>query len=283
MNFVDRMLKLDRRIIYLVIGLAVLIPTFFPIGLPINITPEVQNVFDRMQELKPGDVVHFSLDYSPSTQAENEPLTYAMLRHAFSKDVKVLVTALTLDGVGMVEGELQMIANEFDRVYGEDYVFLGYKPYPAVVIMHMGENYAGPFPADHYNTPLSELPMMQTVRNYDDVKFVMNISSTSGVDQWIIYGRERYNVPLAIGVTAVMAAEYYNYLDAGQIFGLIGGLKGAAEYEMLVNQTNLPVESDIAIRGMDVQSIAHIVIVIFIIISNIGFVVQQRQKKRSRI
>ena len=278
MSIVDKFMNLDRRIIYLVIGLTVVIPMFIPIGMPIKITPEVQNVFNRMEALQPGDVVHFSLDYGPSTQAELEPLTYAMLRHAFSRQVKVIITALQLDGVGLIESEMKMIAEEFNQKYGEDYVFLGYKPYPGVIIMHMGESYAAPFPADHYNTPLGKLPLMQRVKNYKDIKFVMTINSTSGVDQWIIYGRERYNVELAIGVTAVMAAEYYNYLNAGQIFGIIGGLKGSAEYEILVNEKKLPVESKIAIRGMDVQSIAHIVIIIFILLSNIGFVIQKRRK-----
>ncbi len=38
MTFADRMLRIDRRIIFLVIGLCTLLPLLFPVGLPIKIS-----------------------------------------------------------------------------------------------------------------------------------------------------------------------------------------------------------------------------------------------------
>ena len=66
-------------------------------------------------------------------------------------------------------------------------------------------------------------------------------------------------------MTAVMASDAYPFLQSGQLSGLIGGLKGAAEYEQLINHR------DRAFIGMDAQSITHILIVIFIIFGNISF------------
>jgi len=40
---------------------------------------------------------------------------------------------------------------------------------------------------------------------------------------------------VAVGVTAVMAADLYPYLQSGQLVGMLAGLKGAAEYEKLVD------------------------------------------------
>jgi hypothetical protein len=40
---------------------------------------------------------------------------------------------------------------------------------------------------------------------------------------------------VAVGVTAVMAADMYPYLQSGQLIGMLSGLKGAAEYEKLVD------------------------------------------------
>jgi hypothetical protein len=139
----------------------------------------------------------------------------------------------------------------------------------------MGQNYRIPFPADYYNVPLDSLPMMAKIQNYDDVKAVLNVSGTSATDWWIAYGNGRYKVPLAIGVTGVMATDYYPYLQTGQIFGILGGLKGAAEYETLVGTPGK------AVQGMKVQMVAHLIIIVFIIIGNIGYFAQRKKKEQS--
>jgi hypothetical protein len=116
--------------------------------------------------------------------------------------------------------------------------------------------------------------MMRGVRNYDNVKAVIDISATSGTDYWILYANGRYNVKLAIGVTGVMTANYYPYYQSGQIFGLMGGLKGASEYETLSKQ------GDRAIKMMSIQTTAHIVIILFIVVGNIGYFMSRKKKKQ---
>jgi hypothetical protein len=103
----------------------------------------------------------------------------------------------------------------------------------------------------------------------------LNISGTSATDYWIAYGNGRYKVPLAIGVTGVMATDYYPYLQSGQIFGILGGLKGAAEYETLVGTPGK------AVQGMKVQMVAHLIIIVFIIIGNIGYFAQRKKREVS--
>jgi hypothetical protein len=151
------------------------------------------------------------------------------------------------------------------KTYGEDWVYLGYKPYPAIVINSMGQDFRNSFPNDYYGTPTDELPLMKGIKTYGSVKLVLTINATSGVDFWLQYGREPYQFPLALAVTAVMASDYYTYLHSKQIFGLIGGLKGAAEYESLVGAKGT------ATRVMNIQSVVHMVIIAFIVIGNIAF------------
>ncbi len=117
------------------------------------------------------------------------------------------------------------------------------------------------------------LTITKNVKNYHDLKFVLSVNATSGADTWIMYGKERYGFPLALGVTAVMAADYYNYLQSGQIAGILGGLKGAAEYETLLG------EGERASIWMNIQSICHFVIVAFIIIGNIAYLAVRRNEK----
>jgi len=63
-------------------------------------------------------------------------------------------------------------------------------------------------------------------------------------------------------------------LKTGQIVGIIPGLKGAAEYEKLIDQ---PGE---AVRGMNIQSIVHLLIVIFVLIGNVGFFLSGQYRKK---
>jgi len=74
-------------------------------------------------------------------------------------------------------------------------------------------------------------------------------------------------------MTGVMAADYYPYLNTGQIFGIMGGLLGAAQYEALADNPGR------AMDGMRIQVYAHIVIILFIVLGNVGFLLSRRRAK----
>ena len=73
MSFAERMLKIDRRIIFLVIGLCTLMPLLYPVGLPIKISPEVRGVYDYIESLPEGSVFLLSLDFDPASKPELHP------------------------------------------------------------------------------------------------------------------------------------------------------------------------------------------------------------------
>ena len=272
-NIWNKLMNLDRRWIYLVIGLVTFLPMLVMVDMPVQITSEVKSVFDRLDSLPEGTLVMIPMEYSPDTMAELQPMAKAVLRHCFSRGLKVISTALQIQGVLLIEQDLRTVADEYDKVYGEDYVYLGYKPYPDQVILNMGENFRLPFPQDYYNNYLDDLPMMAGVSNYSSVNCIVNINATSGVDSWINYANGRYGADLALGVTAVIATDYYAFLQSGQIFGLMGGLKGAAEYEKLTGRKG------IAARAMTSVSVAHVFIILFIIIGNVAFFASGRGKR----
>lgn len=274
MSFLEKMMLIDRRWIYLSIGLAVIIPVVVSFEVPVSVSPEVRKIYDFVENLKPGDYLFIAVDYDPSSMAELNPMAEAVLNQAFAKNLKVIIVTLAQFGPGMVEDLTTRLAAVHHRVRGEDYVFLGYRPYPAITIMLMGINFRVPFPVDHYSVPLDSLPMMRDVRNFSDVKAVIDFTAGNTADFWITYGVGRFDFPLAIGITGVMAADYYQYLQSGQIFGIIPGVKGAAEYEELVGFPGKGKEQ------MAYQVIAHSVIIAFIIISNIAFFATRKQKQQ---
>ncbi len=277
----DWMMNLDRRWIYLVIGVVVTVTAVVPFGVPVYITPEVRSVYDFVESLEPGDVLMIGVDYAPEAMAELHPMNYAITRQCFTRGVKLLLCCLHQNGPGMVEQVISQVSQEFDKVNGVDYVYLGYKPYPGITILAMGQNFRIPFPEDYYGTPLDSLPMMRDIINFDDVKAILNISAGSGTEYWINYANGRYNAKLAIGVTGVMTSDYYPFLQSGQIFGLIGGMKGAAEYEDLAEKGGyISREKDqlAAFKTMPIQTTTHIVIILFIVLGNIGYFMSKKKK-----
>lgn len=81
----ERMLKIDRRIIFLMIGLCTLLPLLYPVGLPIKISSEVRGVYDHIESLPEGSVFLLSIDFDPASKPELYPQAISLLRHAFRK------------------------------------------------------------------------------------------------------------------------------------------------------------------------------------------------------
>ena len=281
MTFYERMMNLDRRWVYLVIGVVVVVTAIWSFAVPLYVTPEARSVYDFVESLVPGEVLMIGVDYDPAALAELHPMSYTITRQCFAKDVKLLLVCLHQNGPGMVEQVVAQVAEEYDKVNGIDYVYLGYKPYPGITILAMGQNFRIPFPEDYYGTPLDSLPMMRNITNFDNVKAIINISAGSGTEYWINFANGRYGAQLAIGVTGVMTSDYYPFLQSGQIFGLIGGMKGAAEYEYLAEKGGYISREKgelWASKSMPIQTTTHIVIILFIIIGNVGYFMSKRKK-----
>jgi hypothetical protein len=175
----------------------------------------------------------------------------------------------------MAEELISRVAKEENKQRNVDYTFLGYKPYPAITILAMGTDFRVPFPNDYYGTPVDSIPMMDEIHNYRNVKAVVSLAGGNVADMWIQYGNAKYGVPVALGVTGVMASDYYPYLQSGQIFGLIPGMKGAAEYETLTGKRGL------GSRGLPYQVTTHLVILIFMIVTNVAYVAQRQRRGRA--
>lgn len=283
MGFWEKIMKLDRRWVFLLIALAVYIPFLKPLRLPLDVTKPVRDVFDAVEEIEPeGKPLLISTDYAPSTAPELDPMYYALLRHCFSTKRRVIMLALYPQGAGMAQAGLDFILPEFPEVQrGVDYVFLGYQPGVSAVIMSIGEDIRETFPADAYGIPIDSLPMMDNVTNYDDIPLMVDLAGSSVPELWITYARARYGQDVAVGITAVSAAQYYPYLNTGQFIGMMGGLKGAAEYEKLILEKGYTEARQIATVGMDAQSIAHLVILALIILGNIAFFASKAYKKKT--
>ena len=262
MAWVRKLLAIDRRIIFLLVALGVVLPLLHPLNLPITVTPRVKAAFDAVDALPPGSKVLISMDYEPDIMAELMPMSIAILRHCFKKHLQVIAMTLYPAGTGLGERALLTAAKAEGAVRNRDYAWLGYKSGFQVVMIGIGENLRGMYPVDFYGTPLDSIPILRGVNSYKGIALMVNLSGSSATDYWIQFAQGRFHEPLVVGCTAVMATDYYPYLSSRQILGLIGGMKGAAEYERLMDLIGD------ARRGMDAQSLVHLIVVGLVITGN---------------
>src|SRR2546427_10490549 len=94
MSWMDRIFAIDRRMIFVLVGLGTAIPLLWPVNLPITVTPRVEAAYQTIEALPAGSTVLVSMDYEPDTMAELQPMAIAGLRHCFRRNLTVI--ALTL-------------------------------------------------------------------------------------------------------------------------------------------------------------------------------------------
>ena len=122
------------------------------------------------------------------------------------------------------------------------------------------------------------LPVLAGVRNLRDVDYAVSLGAGNpGVGEWYVFGKDKYKFELGGGSTGVIAPGLYPLLRSGQINGLIGGLRGAAEYESLIGQKGR------AVAGMDAQSATHLAIIVLVVICNLFYFSLRHRRGQSEL
>ncbi|MCY2929651.1 MAG: hypothetical protein NTV86_09195 [Planctomycetota bacterium] len=269
-----RQLLVVRRIIYLLVALAVIVPYLVKLPLPFAPLEDSRKVFDRVEALPAGSHVLISMDFDPSAEAELRPMANALLAHCFQKGLIPVVMTNWNTGLTLVDGICKEAAGKAGKISGKDWVFLGFRPGFTDLIVNMGENLKGAFTQDYYGKSTQGMGALAGVASLKNIDLIVNVAAGSTVEAWIAYAADRHKIPFAAGTTAVMAPDMYPWLNSGQMAGLLGGLRGAADYELLVRQPGD------AAKGMQVQSVSHVLLIVLIVAANIRFFVGRRPAKR---
>ena len=275
MEFLNRLQTIDRRILYLLTAVVISAPLLLRPGRhPDVILPEVSDAYATIDRIPKDKIAIISITFGAGTEAENGPQTEAIMRHMFKKGIRF--TVLSWDPVGTklsydIGAKLEKM---LDKKYGRDWVHFGYRPGPIyAVISGMAENFPKVIDHDRNNAKLSTIPMLRGVKNHKQIGAVVEVTPSGTLGTWIAYFSTPYRVPLVFCPTAVMAAEAYPFLDSGQVNGMLNGVVGAAQYEVLLGQKN---ERTYAAAASWALSAAHIYIILLILLGNLGYVVAKR-------
>ncbi len=271
MDLLTRMQSVDRRIIYLLLFLVCSIPLVNPIGIPLPVTERTHEVYNIIEGLNPEtDKVLLVFDYSPGTGLDAHVVPVAIVQHLAQRNIPWVAVSFTAEGPMMCDRLVDNINLEGRGfVYGEDFVNLGYMAGLETAVRFFALDCLV-IPIDTRGNTVVDLPIMEGIHTVTDFAFVMQFNA-GGPETWIRQVVDPMGIKYALGTVTVSVPSALPYYAAGQMAGLLGGLRAAAEYEVL---TKVPGQGA---SMMDAQSTAHLLILAFIAIGNIGYFASKRK------
>lgn len=273
----------DRRVIFLFMGLAVAVPLLFKITFSEKATPIVKAVYDKIENLPPGSKILISFDYDPAMAPEVGPMTDAFIRHAMAKGHRLYLMALWATGQPLIVTSIdQIITREFpEKKRGIDFVNLGYKAGGTGVLNVIITDIRKMYLTDVGGTDVDSLPIMNGIRSLRDMDLLISVGGgLPGVKEWVLFAGDPGHIPTAGACAAVSAPLLYPYYP-NQLLGLLGGIKGAAEYESELKKgyPRFAATPQPGVKMMGPQTLAHLVIMAFIVIGNIAYFVRRNRPR----
>jgi len=275
--------SLDRRWFYAGMLIVLVIPFAFPIGLPAgSAAPTTVGVFRTLDSCPPEKVVVIDSSWDPGSAAENEAQLGCLIRHLCQKRIKFVITSIGVTPFGpeFAKRTIEPIAQEAGYVYGQDWVNCGYIQGAAltatsgsigVIIQHLCKDFHDSYPKDVNGTKMSDLPLMQRVRDYRDIHAIACITYAPS-EEWMSFVSE-FKVPVVFCCMSIMGPVYYPYWDSHQLAGMLIGNNGAGEYEALIGCRGRGTK--LALAG----SFGNCVIILAALIGNIGWWADRRQRR----
>lgn len=273
MSFKETISRNYKQVIYAFLFIVVALPLIFPLGLPVPIDQTTRDVYDRIEALEPGDVVVMGCNIGAAIYAECYPQFVSIVEHLLRQEgVKILFVDHGTEGPIFTQKALKDTDAYLRKEYGVDFVHLGYIAGGEAAIAGICRDIHALLKVDYTGLTLMDLPMMVDIENAGDFTLVLDFTASADSQFWLNQAYATYGTEIAFGLTAVKVPDAYAYYTAGQIFGIIESLKGAAQYEVLIGKPGM------AVKGMDAQSMAHLYYIGLILLCNIMYFTGGRKK-----
>jgi hypothetical protein len=289
-HFMQKLGELDRRIIYIVMLIAVIVPTVTPLSLPVSIGAMTKVMFNYIEDnIEPGDhVIMIGQGINPADMLDRGWMWVAFIRHLWGMEgpagEHVRITVMSYAGFSEeVETVFKWAVGDklgTEFIYGVDYVNLGQClsfDVPGYKTTAEDTGWCGNV-ADHYGTPLDDLPLTQEtkgfkINDFDMVVLVAGIgySVSQQMGQWSPYFPGGKTNVMMIGYPMILPI-WMPYAATGQILGVTNGLRGAAEYEGILEQEGVGVPAlKYGTFAIDAYNTSHLAVCIFLIMGNVSY------------
>ena len=271
----EKMANIDRRWIYALMIFVIALALIKPLGLAIIPSDATIAAYEAIDALPSGTIVWLGMEFSSGGTTELMPAAQSIIRQGFRKGLRFVAAGMWEMAGDMADQAFSIVPAEFpDKKYGVDWVNIGWRPGGPVLLQgyltSVTEAAAG---RDHYQASLNTLPLMSEFTTLKQAAMcIIFCTGTPGETAYIAHVTGPNNIPLIESCISVSVPGIMPYVQAGQVKALIAGMKGAAEYEVLVETPGT------ATAGMDAQSFSHALIIVFMVLGNVGYYATRKKK-----
>src|SRR5258708_11953877 len=123
---------IDRRFIYLLLFLSVMVSLIFKVTLPVIPSNQTKGAFEAIEHAPLDKFALIGGDWAASTQGENGAQTRALLHHIMRRHIRFAVYCFDPQGPGLMEKAITELAPRYQYKYGTDWVDWGFTPYGSI-------------------------------------------------------------------------------------------------------------------------------------------------------
>lgn len=268
----------DSKVIHAAVIVVMAFALMRPMGIAIKPSTDTMKVYNLVDGLSAGSIVFIGMDYSAAMVPEQQPALAAMIRHGWSKGLRFVAVGVDSQMAGdLCDQAFGKVIPDFpDKEYGVDWINVGYKPGYEVLMQKMLVNMDDAcMGTDSKGNSLKSYPIMSDFQTIKQASLVATFYSGETPSAYVKHICQPHNIPLVASSGTGAMATVMPLVSSGQVSGVLVGMKGAAEYEVLVSKP------DDAVRGLDAQSLVHFLVVAFIILGNIGYYASGKGKQQA--
>jgi hypothetical protein len=239
-----RALRLVVAVLLILALLGVLGSGLPALALPANTTPETQAFFNVLTGLLTPEQTSLPIlvafDYQPALSGEMRLISQSVLEDLMAKNVRIIAFSTQPSGPAMAQQLLQD-AQQMRPSYVLEYqsLNLGYLVGGASGLQQLSLSPQAALPMTVDGKPAWNQAPLQGVQQLTDFRAVIVLTDDADAARaWVEQvGPRLGNCPLLMVVSAQAEPLVLPYVQSGQVQGMLAGLSGAVQYEVLTQRT----------------------------------------------
>jgi len=254
-------MKWNSKYSYLLLVAAVSIPIIFPLKLKFASTVYVREFYNEVESAPEGSRVLINNHIGASGwETDFKPNMKVIVGHLIQRHLKIYVFCPSSTAPVLWDRDIRPMLEDAGYVYGTDWFLTGFYPGGETALGAFTDDPQGLVLSDYYQNDVSEMPLWKEVVTMDDFELAIHtVVAERGMRQ--LYSAHRMNVLMMADSGEL--SDSLTYYTAGMLTGIVCGIRGSAEYEILLNK---PGEG---VRNTDALSLTIALIPIMTILGNI--------------
>lgn len=261
----------EDSIAALIFILVASIPMAIPLGIPVEIDPMTNQLYEIIENVPDGGIVLYDLtifNWFTNFQSDIAILKQILRRVSAGELYLVIMTEGTGPIMGIDKAWDTLKLGELE--YGTQWVYLGLIPGGEKAERAVAEDVWAAKETDHYGTPLSELPLMERFHSIEDLALVAVGMNTTPDPPCRQFGGKGVPFVMQNGIATIPLMM--PYVEAGIIQAYMTPGLQTAGYEKVLGELGL------ATSFADAQSSTVAYAILLMIASNVLYHLRRRKR-----